>query len=121
MAFEPIGSLIEPRGPEALNAHKMNSGRWGGRGSGRCSDGTVFASAYLIGDAYEEEKNEKFLKELLETPSPTGNEEPVAALVGSAFAMSQMRFRPTPWDRFMPCSMGKARVLRSCSPRIWMR
>ena len=31
MAFEPIGSLIEPRGPEAPNAHKVNSGRWGAK------------------------------------------------------------------------------------------
>ena len=29
-------------------------------------------------------KNEKFLKKLLETPSPTGSEEPVAALVRGA-------------------------------------
>ena len=43
-------------------------------------------------------KHERFLKQLLETPSPTGYEVPVADVVAP-----QTRSAPMSWARCTPC------------------
>ena len=66
---------------------------------------------YSTKEHFMKKKQIKFLKQLLETPSPTGFEEPVAARVRERLApvaddSSQallMRYKPTPWARCRRC------------------